>query len=86
MTNVLEAIFNIVSQNNFKIKRLHSGRNRANDMGRALEKYVMICLQMPFSSKCLIRLYMFQGLKHHYYWRVFDLKLYNNYYVVKNKS
>jgi len=40
MTNILEAIVNIVAQKNFKIKDFYSGRNRANGMGDALENYV----------------------------------------------
>ena len=40
MTNILEAIFNIVNHQNFEIKNLYSGRNRANNMGEALEKYI----------------------------------------------
>ncbi|MCF6348264.1 MAG: NgoPII family restriction endonuclease [Flavobacteriaceae bacterium] len=40
MTNILEAVYNIVNQNNFKIRALYSGRNRANSMGEALEKYI----------------------------------------------
>ena len=40
MTNILEAVYNIVNQNDFKIRALYSGRNRANSMGEALEKYI----------------------------------------------
>lgn len=40
MTNILEAICNIVEQKNFHIKSLYSGRNRANSMGDALENYI----------------------------------------------
>jgi len=40
MTNVLEAIYNIVHQNNFDLRSLYSGRNRANAMGNALEDYI----------------------------------------------
>ena len=40
MTNILEAVYNIVNQNNFKIRSLYSGRNRANSMGEALEQYI----------------------------------------------
>ena len=40
MINILEAVYNIVRQNNFKIRALYSGRNRANSMGEALEKYI----------------------------------------------
>jgi len=40
MTNILEAIFNIANYQNFEIRNLYSGRNRANSMGEALEKYV----------------------------------------------
>ena len=40
MTNILEAIYNIVDKKNFKIRALYSGRNRANGMGDALENYI----------------------------------------------
>jgi len=40
MTNILEAIYNIVNQKNFKIRAMYTGRNRANVMGDALENYV----------------------------------------------
>jgi hypothetical protein len=40
MTNILEAIYNIVNQKNFEIRALYSGRNRANGMGDALENYI----------------------------------------------
>ena len=40
MTNILEAIFNIVHQKNFEIRAMYSGRNRANGMGDALENYI----------------------------------------------
>lgn len=40
MTNILEAICNIVSQKNFALRAIYSGRNRVNGMGDALESYV----------------------------------------------
>ena len=40
MTNILEAIYNIVNQKNFEIRDMYSGRNRANGMGDALENYI----------------------------------------------
>ncbi len=40
MTNILEAIYNIAMQNEFHIKVMYSGRNRANGMGDALENYI----------------------------------------------
>ena len=40
MTNVLDAIYNIVHENNFDLRSLNSGRNRANAMGNALENYI----------------------------------------------
>jgi len=40
MTNILEAIYNIVNHQDFEIKNLYSGRNRANNMGEALEYYI----------------------------------------------
>lgn len=40
MTNILEAIYNIVNHKNFAIREFYSGRNRANSMGDALENYI----------------------------------------------
>lgn len=40
ITNILEAIFNIVNHKNFSIQYFYLGRNRANSMGDALENYV----------------------------------------------
>ncbi len=40
MTNILEAIYNIINQKNFDIRTIYSGRNRANGMGDALENYI----------------------------------------------
>ena len=40
MTNILEAIYNIVNQNNFTINEFYLGKNRANSMGDALENYI----------------------------------------------
>lgn len=40
MTNILEAIYNIVNQKDFAIRAMYSGRNRANGMGDALENYI----------------------------------------------
>lgn len=40
MTNILEAIYNIVNQKSFEIKEFYSGTNRANSMGDALESYI----------------------------------------------
>lgn len=40
MTNILEAIYNIINQKNFEIRAMYSGRNRANGMGDALENYI----------------------------------------------
>ena len=41
MTNVLEAIYNIVINSDFNIRSVSSGRNRINSMGDALEHYVI---------------------------------------------
>ena len=35
MTNILEAIYNIANHQDFEIKSLYSGRNRANNIGEA---------------------------------------------------
>lgn len=40
MTNILEAISNMVEQKNFAIREIYAGRNRANSMGEALENYI----------------------------------------------
>jgi len=40
MTNILEAICNIVNKPIFEIKSHYSGRNRANSVGDALESYI----------------------------------------------
>lgn len=40
MTNILEAIYNIINQKDFEIKEFYSGTNRANNMGDALENYI----------------------------------------------
>lgn len=40
MTNILEAIYIIVKHKNVHLKNFYSGRNRANSMGEALEKYI----------------------------------------------
>lgn len=40
MTNLLEAIHNISKLSSFEIKTLYAGRNRANTVGEALEKFI----------------------------------------------
>jgi len=40
MTNILEAICNIVQHNDFAIKAYYASQNRANSMGEALENYI----------------------------------------------
>ncbi len=40
MTNILEAIVNIVENSSFKITQHASGKNRANNVGEALELYI----------------------------------------------
>ncbi len=40
MTNILEAICNIVQNPIFEIKSFYTGRNRANSVGDALENYI----------------------------------------------
>lgn len=40
MTNILEAIANIINHKDFKIRVLYAGRNRANSMGDAFENYI----------------------------------------------
>lgn len=40
MTNILDAIYNIINHKNFAIRDYYSGRNRVNSMGDALENYI----------------------------------------------
>ncbi len=40
MTNILEAIYNIIQNPIFEIKSFYTGRNRANSVGDALENYI----------------------------------------------
>lgn len=49
MTNILEAICNIVQQKNFEIRAIYAGRNRANGMGDALESYIKDAFAGTFS-------------------------------------
>ena len=51
MTNILEAIYNIVNHQNFEIKTFHPGRNRMNDMGKALESYVIDAFADTFKTE-----------------------------------
>ena len=50
MTNILEAIYNIVSFPENKLKSIYSGRNRANSMGEALENYIKDAFADTFDS------------------------------------
>lgn len=50
MTNILEAIHNIVSYKNFAIREFYSGRNRANSMGDALENYIKDAFAYTFQT------------------------------------
>jgi hypothetical protein len=50
MTNILEAIYNIVNHKNFAIREFYSGRNRANSMGEALENYIKDAFADTFDS------------------------------------
>jgi hypothetical protein len=50
MTNILEAIYNIVNHKNFAIREFYSGRNRANSMGEALENYIKDAFADRFDS------------------------------------
>ena len=40
MTNIIEAIINIINFNNFEIRDFYTGRNRANSVGDALEEFI----------------------------------------------
>lgn len=50
MTNILEAIYNILNHKNFAIREFYSGRNRANSMGEALENYIKDAFADTFDS------------------------------------
>ncbi|MBS9766801.1 MAG: NgoPII family restriction endonuclease [Flavobacteriaceae bacterium] len=51
MTNILEAIYNIVNQNDFQIKEFYLGLNRANNMGEALENYIKDAFAGTFDTQ-----------------------------------
>lgn len=51
MTNILEAIVNINEQRHFEIQSIYSGKNRANNMGEALEYYIKDAFANTFSVK-----------------------------------
>ncbi len=51
MTNILEAIYNIVNQKDFQIKEFYSGSNRANNMGEALENYIKDAFARTFYTQ-----------------------------------
>ena len=40
MTNILDAVFHIVTSRSFDVQTIYVGQNRANNMGDALEKYI----------------------------------------------
>lgn len=50
MTNILEAISNMVEQKNFAIREIYAGRNRANSMGEALENYIKDAFADTFNA------------------------------------
>ncbi len=51
MTNILEAIYNIVNQKDFQIKEFYSGLNRANNMGEALENFIKDAFAGTFDTQ-----------------------------------
>jgi len=50
MTNILEAVCNIVNHKNYAIREFYTGRNRANSMGDALENYIKDAFADTFNS------------------------------------
>ncbi|GLR16015.1 NgoPII family restriction endonuclease [Portibacter lacus] len=50
MTNILEAINNMVRHKNFAIRAIYTGRNRANSMGDALENYIKDAFANTFDT------------------------------------
>ena len=50
MTNILEAINNIISHKNFHIKDIYLGKNRVNNMGDALENFVKDAFADTFAN------------------------------------
>lgn len=51
MTNILEALHNIVSFPENKLKSIYSSRNRANSMGDALENYIKDSFANTFQTE-----------------------------------
>lgn len=51
MTNILEAIINIVNRPIFEIKAHYASRNRANSVGDALENYIKDAFANTFDSE-----------------------------------
>lgn len=51
MTNLLEAICNIVDQCNFGVSACQAGSNRANNMGDALEEYIKDAFAKTFEIR-----------------------------------
>ena len=59
MTNILEAIYNIVNFSKFEIKSIYEGRNRANSMGDALENYIKDAFANTFNESQTKRVEIF---------------------------
>jgi len=51
MSNILEALINIVENKDYKIKEYTSGGNRAQNMGEALEQYILDAFCNSFEKK-----------------------------------
>ena len=51
MTNILEAICNIINSSVFDIKSNSSGRNRVNSVGKALENYIKDAFANTFKAE-----------------------------------
>ena len=55
MTNILEAICNIVENNNYNILSVYQGRNRINSIGYALERFIKDAFANSLNN-CAVRL------------------------------
>ncbi len=51
MTNILEAIYNIITYKHFNIRNNQKGRNQVNSMGQALESYIKDAFANTFKSE-----------------------------------
>ena len=51
MTNILEAINNIINQSQFNVTNLFSGKNRINNVGEGLENFIKNAFANTFTEE-----------------------------------